>query len=154
MKQKDLNEVKECICNKINILLEQFDIKLIYIFGSYAKGTNNKNSDVDIAVLLDKYTPYDKINLISELVGILNRSDIDVVILNDANPILKFQVIKYGKIIYMVSEYEKVIFESKTMDEYMDMEFFRKRQKQIMDIIFKEKWGILHDKKHSWAYRL
>lgn len=149
MKQKDLNEVVECINNKINIFLEQFDIKLVYIFGSYAKGTNTKNSDLDIAILLGEYTPYDKINLISELVGILNRDDIDVVILNDANSILKFQVIKYGKIVYKVSEYEKVIFESKTMDEYMDMEYYRNRQKQVMDITFKEKWGMLNDKRHS-----
>lgn len=149
MKQKDLNEVVECINNKINILLEQFDIKLVYIFGSYAKGTNTKNSDLDIAFLLGQYNFYDKLNLISELVGIFNRDDIDVVILNDANSILKFQVIKYGKIVYMASEYEKVIFESKTMDEYMDMEFFRKRQKQIMDITFKEKWGMLNDKEYS-----
>ncbi|SHF32456.1 type VII toxin-antitoxin system MntA family adenylyltransferase antitoxin [Caloramator proteoclasticus] len=149
MKQKDLNEAVECINNKINILLEQFDIKLVYIFGSYAKGTNTKNSDLDIAILLGEYTPYDKINLISELAGILNRDDIDVVILNDANSILKFQVIKYGKIVYKVSEYEKVIFESKTMDEYMDMEYYRNRQKQVMDITFKEKWGMLNDKRHS-----
>ncbi|MCX7694805.1 MAG: nucleotidyltransferase domain-containing protein [Caloramator sp.] len=149
MKQKDLNEVVECINNKINILLEQFDIKLVYIFGSYAKGTNTKNSDLDIAFLLGQYNFYDKLNLISELVGIFNRDDIDVVILNDANSILKFQVIKYGKIVYMASEYEKVIFESKTMDEYMDMEFFRERQKQIMDITFKEKWGMLNDKEYS-----
>jgi hypothetical protein len=149
MKQKDLNEVKECINSKISILLEQFDIKLIYIFGSYAKGTNNKNSDLDIGILMGEYTPFDKINLISELVGILGRDDIDVVILNNSNSILKFQVIKYGKIVYMVSEYEKVIFESKTMDEYMDMEYYRNRQKQIMDITFKEKWGMLNDKRYS-----
>lgn len=149
MKQKDLNEVKECINNKISILIEQFDIKLIYIFGSYAKGTNDKNSDLDIAILLGEYTPFDKINLISELVRILGRDDIDVVILNNSNLILKFQVVKYGKIVYMVSEYEKVIFESKTMDEYMDMEYYRKRQKQIMDITFNEKWGMLNDKRYS-----
>lgn len=145
MKQKDLNEVILILNKNINLLKEQFDIKIIYIFGSYAKGKNNGNSDLDIAVLLGDYTPFDKINLISEFVGIFKRDDIDVVVLNDANSLLKFQVIKYGKIVYMISEYEKVIFEAKTLDEYMDMEFFRKRQNQIVDMIFKEKWGEVND---------
>lgn len=145
MKQRDLNEVISILNENINFLKEQFDIKLIYIFGSYAKGKNNKNSDLDIAVLLGTYQTYDKINLISEFVGIFKRDDIDVVVLNEANSLLKFQVIKYGKVAYMVSEYEKVIFEARTLDEYMDMEFFRKRQNQIVDMIFKEKWGKIDD---------
>lgn len=145
MKQRDLNEVISILNENINFLKEQFDIKLIYIFGSYAKGKNNKNSDLDIAVLLGDYQAFDKINLISEFVGIFKRDDIDVVVLNEANSLLKFQVIKYGKVAYMVSEYEKVIFEARTLDEYMDMEFFRKRQNQIVDMIFKEKWGKIDD---------
>lgn len=145
MKQRDINEVISILNENINFLKEQFDIKLIYIFGSYAKGKNNQNSDLDIAVLLGDYQAFDKINLISEFVGIFKRDDIDVVVLNDANSILKFQVIKYGKVVYMVSEYDKVIFEARTLDEYMDMEFFRKRQNQIVDMIFKEKWGNLND---------
>lgn len=63
-----------------------------------------------------------------DLVGILNRDDIDLVILNNVNEILKFQVIKYGNIIYMEGLYTKVIFESGVMKEYMDKEHFRNIQ--------------------------
>ena len=46
---KDIELIKETILNNI-------DAKSIYLFGSYAYGTPNKNSDIDIYVVLpDKY---------------------------------------------------------------------------------------------------
>ncbi|CCJ33511.1 type VII toxin-antitoxin system MntA family adenylyltransferase antitoxin [Caloramator australicus] len=149
MIQSNLQEVENILKENIDKLLSQFDIKLIYIFGSYAKGNNKKDSDLDIAVLMGAYSPFDKLNLIGEFMDIFKRDDIDLVILNDANEVLKFQVIKYGKNVYKISEDERVLFEARAMDEYMDMEFFRRRQKEIMDMVFKEKWGDISDKKYS-----
>ena len=46
---KDIELIKETILNNV-------DAKSIYLFGSYAYGTPNKNSDIDIYVVLpDKY---------------------------------------------------------------------------------------------------
>lgn len=129
MMNKSFEEIKDIINSKLSEFINQYGIKLIYIFGSYAKGTSNEKSDVDIAVLLeDNYNPLDKINLLGEFCDALKRDDIDFVILNSSNPILKHQVIKYGKLIYMEDEIIKVIFESRVQKEYMDMEHFRKTQ--------------------------
>lgn len=129
MVQKDLNEVVNILKNNLNDLLEKYDIKLIYIFGSYAKGKNDKNSDLDIAVLLEKgYNPLDKLSLIGDFTDIFKRDDIDLVILNDANPVLEHQVIKYGKLAYMKDEDTKVFYEVRVLKEYMDMEYFRNTQ--------------------------
>lgn len=38
--------------NIIKILEEEPDILLAYLFGSYAKGTQNETSDIDIAIFL------------------------------------------------------------------------------------------------------
>lgn len=129
MFQKCLDEVKRMIVDNMDRLIETYGIRLIYIFGSYAKGNNNEKSDIDIAVLLNNdYNPMDKLELIGELASVLRREDIDLVILNSANPVLRHQVIKYGKLIYMESEDVKVDFEVKVLKEYMDMEPFRKVQ--------------------------
>ena len=32
---------------------KKFNIKGVYLFGSYAKGTDNKDSDIDVAIILD-----------------------------------------------------------------------------------------------------
>ena len=125
--------------------IDEFNISLIYIFGSFAKETNRKNSDIDIAVLLDgEIDVYTKLNILGALVDIFKREDIDLVILNNVNEVLKFQVIKYGKVIYMESLYTKVMFESKTMSEYMDKEYFRNTQAKYSHIKFLE---IMNDNK-------
>ncbi len=138
---KNMQEVKECLDRKIDVLLESFGIKLIYIFGSFAKGTNRENSDLDIAILLeDNYSPLIKLQILDELVGIFHIENIDLVILNNVNEVLKFQVIKYGKVLYMKDLTTKVLFEAHTMSEYMDMEHFRNIQneysrKKFLDVM-------------------
>lgn len=142
MIQKDLQEVKNLIEHRVQILTEKHYIKLIYIFGSYAKGKNDKNSDLDIAILLNKgYNPMEKLDLIGELTDIFKRNDIDLVILNDANEVLKHQIIKYGKIVYMENEDIKVNFEVRVLKEYMDMEPFRRTQMKYIKEWFKSNYG-------------
>jgi len=125
----NINDIKDRLQTHMDNLIKEFDISLIYIFGSFAKETNKKNSDIDIAFLLNgKIDGYTKLRLLGKLVDIFKREDIDLVILNNVNEVLKFQVIKHGKIIYMESLYTKVMFESRTMSEYMDREHFRNTQ--------------------------
>lgn len=55
---KDIEEVKKVLRKHIDGIVEEYNVKLIYIFGSYAKGTNRENSDLDIAI----YMIYEKRN--------------------------------------------------------------------------------------------
>ncbi len=42
------------IVNKyVEVILENYKVKAIILFGSYAKGTNHKDSDIDIAIITD-----------------------------------------------------------------------------------------------------
>lgn len=47
---KNLKEIKKIILNHLTELKEKFGIKEIGIFGSYARGEENKFSDIDILV--------------------------------------------------------------------------------------------------------
>lgn len=131
----NIKDIKDVFKSHIDKFVEEFNISLIYIFGSFVKGTNNKNSDIDIAVLLnDEIDAYTKLNIFGALVDIFKSENIDLVILNNVNEVLKFQVIKYGEIIYMESLYSKVMFESRIMSEYMDKEHFRNIQSKYGQI--------------------
>ncbi len=67
--------------NQINTLLREhkFDLKKKYsikqlgVFGSYSRGEQNENSDVDILVEFEKPIGLDFIELAEELETILNR---------------------------------------------------------------------------------
>lgn len=98
-------------------------IVVAYLFGSMAKGTAGRLSDVDIAILMSRdYRPtldY-HLYLMSKLANILRR-EVDIVMLNEAPPLLRFEVIKHGKVLYCRDEIDRVAFEERTIDEYLDM---------------------------------
>jgi predicted nucleotidyltransferase len=143
MKQKNIEELKELLKINLEEFLKNYHIKLIYIFGSYAKGSNNSKSDLDIAILLNNnYNPLDKLSLIGDLTSIFKRDDIDLVLLNSANSVLKHQVIKYGKLVFMENEDIKVDFEVKVLKEYMDMEPFRKTQMKYINEWIEDSVGV------------
>jgi len=102
---------------------EEKPVVVAYLFGSMAKETAGRLSDVDVAILISKdYHPtldY-RLYLISKLADIL-QGKVDIVILNEASPLLRFEVIKYGKVLYCRDEAERIAFEEKTIDEYLDM---------------------------------
>ncbi|SHH76160.1 type VII toxin-antitoxin system MntA family adenylyltransferase antitoxin [Clostridium grantii] len=143
MKQKNMVELKGLLETNIQEFIKDYNIKLIYIFGSYAKGSNNSKSDLDIAILLyNDYNPLDKLNLIGDLTSIFKRDDIDLVILNSASAVLKHQVIKYGNLVFMENEDIKVDFEVKVLKEYMDMEPFRKTQMKYINEWIEDSTGV------------
>ncbi len=100
---------------------------LSYLFGSYIKGNFSKLSDIDIAVLLKKETDCEnylkiKLDLSVKLFEILRdlKTEIDIVILNESSITLKYQVIKYGEVIYKLDEKTRVNFETTVVDYYLD----------------------------------
>lgn len=106
--------------------IQKFDVDLIIIFGSVAKGTANSYSDIDIAVLTKNLnsdtitrTRYGLIDFFEALF----KQGCDVIILNEAPPELKYQVVKYGKVLF---EKDKAFnsFFSKTLSEYFDFKYF------------------------------
>jgi predicted nucleotidyltransferase len=76
----------------------------VYLFGSQAAGRAHRESDVDVAVLLrwDVYpTPQERfearLRLIADLSAALGRNDVDLVVLNDAPPLLGRHVVTTGR---------------------------------------------------------
>lgn len=78
-------------------------VKMIILFGSWAKGKAGKSSDIDIAVVVEKVTG-DYLKTSSELYNIVRRVDkkIEPVLLSIKNNKSGFfdRVLKEGKVIY------------------------------------------------------
>ena len=58
MEEIELNKVNALIAAQqyADVILSHFNDVQIYLFGSYVKGTNNIESDIDIAVVFSDYT--------------------------------------------------------------------------------------------------
>ena len=104
-------------------------VRLAWLHGSRARGTARRESDIDVAVLLDdEHTanPSAVKDAIWRLAGALGRgvpSDrLDLVLLNDAPALLRHRVIRDGILLFARSEAERVRFVLRTIREYQDLE--------------------------------
>lgn len=95
------------------------NLRLVFLFGSMAKGTASPDSDVDVAVLFA--APPSSLELVdmrTRLEEHLKR-DADLISLNSAGPIIKMQVLKTGiQILGRKGDYEE--FFVRTVNEYHD----------------------------------
>jgi hypothetical protein len=78
----------------------------VYLFGSRAEGREHRDSDVDVGVLVDRAvypTREDRfelrVQLTSELIAALHRNEVDLVMLDDAPPLLARKVVLDGELL-------------------------------------------------------
>ncbi len=70
------NDIVDIVKKYINEISKRFEIKAVYLFGSYAKGTNHNDSDIDIAIILD--SEVDTIDLMVELMMLTQNIDLRI----------------------------------------------------------------------------
>jgi len=80
-------------------------VVLAYLFVSHARGRVWAQSDVDVAVLLEGRPDDDRcfdmrLEVIGGLMGILHTDDVDVLILNQAPPTLRYSVLQDGILLF------------------------------------------------------
>ncbi|MEK7439744.1 MAG: nucleotidyltransferase domain-containing protein [Chloroflexota bacterium] len=126
VESKEIKESKE-----LKEILVKHGVALAYLFGSHAKGTARASSDIDIAVLLPYDTPRSKffdarLALTNELMDLLHKNEIDVVVLNEATPLLSHEILSAGKILYEdVATRPTLEFAVSVAKRYADTKKFR-----------------------------
>ena len=123
----DADLVMKLIVKQLSVLLAE-DPKILgaYVFGSVAKGNGDGSSDLDLAVVVrDKR----KVNLkqIYKLLSKVSFSmnlDLNVIDVH-SSPLLLWQVVRDGKVVYRKDELELVNFESEVMKRYYDTQHLR-----------------------------
>jgi predicted nucleotidyltransferase len=116
--------MNENLKNIQDIFSKYSEIKLVYLFGSQARGDVGPISDYDFAIYFDtkdKKKIFDiKIELINKLTQVLKTNKVDVIALNMIeSPELKFNIIKEGKLIFERDLF-RILIEPKILNEYFD----------------------------------
>ncbi len=132
--------ISEAQINALRAALEKYPrVLFAYLFGSQATGNVTPMSDVDIAVYFDDdLGSTEQFNLQLHLIGVccqvLQRNDVELAVLNDADIVLRYQVVKNGKVIFCRDQAAKTEFFVQTVWEYLDTEpmraFYRERMKE------------------------
>jgi len=99
-------------------------IACAYLFGSVAKGLAGALSDLDIAVLLEDHSEIEseRTKIESSICNALGRSDIDLVILNEAPFSLAYRILRDGMVLIAPNLKAKENFEVRTIMNYLDFQ--------------------------------
>lgn len=119
---------------QIKKVAEKMNLKYLYLFGSQARGDVKPLSDFDFAVKFDGRTKNKfkaKLKLMNELTGIVKEESVDVVDMEKANPLLSFNIIKDGKILYCKNRGEQVMDKFRIMQVYFDRDYYYERHFKI-----------------------
>ena len=104
-------------------------ISAIYLFGSHASEHDRPKSDIDLGVLFsDDVDAFARINMETEISNILKK-DVDLVDIKRSSPFLRHQIYKCGKALYHDRSDFSFIFRAKSIHEYLDTDYLRRKRK-------------------------
>lgn len=111
------------------------DLQLIYLFGSRADGTQNADSDIDIAFVATnlQLSAIQKWTIQQELAILLN-CDTDLIDLDSASITLSHQILSLGKRIYAKEEFDYDNYELLIIKRFLD---FQQTTKELREDIMK-----------------
>ena len=108
--------------NKIKeILLKEIECEAIVLFGSYARGTQNSESDIDIAIKsnikINKKRLYEvAIKLEDEL-----NKDIDLIDLEEIGDTFRYEILVNGKTLYCKDELKFELYKLDMYREFLEL---------------------------------
>lgn len=112
---------------------EEFGLSLIVLFGSTTRGRRKPDSDLDIGVLFvsghPEITLQQESLIASELWRAMRpRCELDIVVLNRASSILKYNVARFGIPLFTSSPRDWRAFRVRAFREFEDNARFRNRR--------------------------
>ena len=110
--------------------LKKEGVILVYLHGSQVTGFTNKESDIDIAILLSKRINSKKyfaksLKLPELFTPCFESRPIHVSILNQASPLFKYTVFKNGELLCEKNKASRITFELHALQEYEDTKHLR-----------------------------
>jgi len=110
----------------------RFGLDALWVFGSEARGTVRRPSDVDLAALFRR--PPSKVELLEardELADLLGR-DVDLLDLEQVSPILAMQVLRHGKLLVDTNPVRRQQFVAAAPGRYEDLKIVRREAERAL----------------------
>jgi hypothetical protein len=124
----------------LEILEHDPRVRLVYAFGSHARNEAQPHSDLDVAVLLDrKLSWHEESALRAKLMG--SAPKVDLVILNDAPPVLRYEIVSDGSCLLARDADEQAEFEVTSLSRFQDFQAVRRLQQEYLRARVEERRG-------------
>lgn len=107
-------------------LSKESKIKLAYVLGSIVSGRTRKDSDFDLAIVVEDSKQLRYENIFILLSGISFPKDLDLSIIDkSSSPLFLFQITATGKCVYQIFDEERISFEAYVLKNYYDTAHLR-----------------------------
>ena len=107
-------------------ILKKVDCEAILLFGSYARGTQNTESDIDIAIKAnEKVSKKEMFEIRLELEETIKR-DVDLINLDYINDDFRYEILMNGKILYCKEQLKFELYKLDMCQQYFDLNESRK----------------------------
>ena len=115
-----------------NIFNKYSEVIAVYLFGSFAEDKENSYSDLDLGVLLDnEYKNTIKLDILADLAN-QNFCNVDIIILNQAGILSRFEAVKHNILIYKKEDFEFSSYYSRVIREFQDFRYLLKIQSSYL----------------------
>ena len=84
-----------------DLLSQERDLLLAFVFGSMAAGNPGRDSDVDVAVLAARDLPEERRLQLMQLISGFSGRPVDLIDLRTAGPLIGQQVLKHGLLLFV-----------------------------------------------------
>lgn len=116
----------------VKILLDNLECEAIVLFGSYSRGTQNAESDIDIAIKVKEKLDKKELYRLSNLLADEFNKEIDLINLDEIGDTFRYEILINGKTLYCKDELQ---FELYKLDMYREfLELNESRQEIINNI--------------------
>ncbi len=112
--EEKLKIIKEAI-------LEKVDCEAILLFGSYARGTQNAGSDIDIAIKSVKKISKKEIFDVRLGLEEITKKEVDLINLDTINDDFRYEILMNGKILYCENQLRFELYKLDMCQEYFDL---------------------------------
>lgn len=94
------------------------NVQAIYVYGSFARGEQWPDSDIDLAILRDAGAPsWNRLEVDADLASRLQR-EVDLVDLRSASDVLRREVLESGRLLYAVDPQALLAWEAGALTRY------------------------------------
>ena len=102
-------------------LIDDFECEAIILFGSFARGTQNEKSDIDIAFKSKRKISKKEIYEEKILLEDISKRDIDLVSLDEINDDFRYEILMNGKELYCEDKTKFDLYKIDMFREYIDL---------------------------------
>ena len=115
-----MEEIKETLNKMVEYLKNEINPFAIILFGSYSRNTQNKESDIDIAIKGNNID-LKKIYELKQKLEDISQKDVDLVDLDDISDVFRYEILMNGIKLFCQDDYKFDLYKLDMCREYLEL---------------------------------